>query len=330
MAKAILARTLRGTPRNLRFLARQLAAGELVAVPTETVYGLAANALDADACAKIFTAKGRPATDPLIVHLFSARQLAEVCTPNAAALRLAEAFWPGPLTMVLPKQSVIPDIVTSGRDSVAVRVPAHPVFRRLLKLAALPLAAPSANPFGYVSPTTAAHVLHGLGKQIKYVLEGGATSIGLESTIIDLTNENRPRLLRPGAITRDQLEAVLRRRVAVAKKHRAGDERVAQVAPGMLKRHYSPRTPVSLHRRIRSVGPTTEAYVFFRRPEPHAHGPNVFWLHETADAAAAARKLFAMLRQLDGAGFQRLHFELAPGHGLADAINDRLRRAAAR
>lgn len=299
-------------------------------MPTETVYGLAANALDAKACARIFRAKGRPATDPLIVHLHSARQLADVCTPNVTALRLAAAFWPGPLTLVLPKKAIVPDIVTSGRDSVAVRVPKHLLFRKVLKLAGVPIAAPSANPFGYVSPTTAAHVTHGLGHRIKYVLDGGATTIGLESTIVDLRNEKRPRLLRPGAITREQLEAVMGCRVSVVHKRPARNDHQAQAAPGMLKRHYSPRTPVSLHRRIRKIGPASEAFVFFRRPSTGADGANVFWLDETGDTTVVARKLFAVLRHLDGAGFQRLHVELAPGCGLADAINDRLRRAAAR
>jgi L-threonylcarbamoyladenylate synthase len=189
------ARLYRGTPRNIPFLARQLQAGELVAVPTETVYGLAANALDARACAKIFKAKGRPTADPLIVHVYALSQLKDLCEVNDAALTLAKAFWPGPLTLVLPKKPVVPDIVTAGRDSVAVRMPRHPVFRRLLKAAGLPLAAPSANPFGYVSPTTAQHVLDGLGGKIRYILDAGPAALGLESTIVDL--RGCPTLLRP-------------------------------------------------------------------------------------------------------------------------------------
>jgi L-threonylcarbamoyladenylate synthase len=157
------ARIYRGTLRNLRLLARKLQQGEIVAVPSETVYGLAGNALDARACRKIFTAKGRPGTDPLIVHIHSLRQLREVAVVNAAALQLAKKFWPGPLTLILPKQEVVPATVTAGLPSVAVRMPSDPLFRRLLKLCGLPLAAPSANPFGYVSPTTAEHVHHGLG-----------------------------------------------------------------------------------------------------------------------------------------------------------------------
>lgn len=322
------ARVFRGTARNLALLARQLRQGELVAAPTETVYGLAANAYDAAACRKIFAAKGRPANDPLIVHLHSKRQLPLVGRPNDAARKLIDAFWPGPLTLILPKTDAIPDVVTAGRDSVAVRMPAHGLFRKLLRLADVPLAAPSANPFGYVSPTTAAHVEDGLGRRIRFILDGGPTPIGVESTIVDVRDEAHPRLLRPGAITREQLERVLRRRVASATTTppaRAGE---AQVAPGMLKRHYSPHTPITLHERLTGEPGPREAFVYFRKPK--TSGPAIFWLHPRGNLAAAARTLFAMLRRLDAAGFKRLHMELAPGGGLAEAINDRLRRAAAR
>lgn len=323
---AIRATTYRGTAKNLTFLAGKLRAGELVAVPTETVYGLAANALDAKACARIFAAKRRPNTDPLIVHLASAQQLSLVCHPNPSTWRLARKFWPGPLTIVLPKTAVIPGIVTAERDSVAVRVPAHPLFRRLLELARLPLAAPSANPFGYVSPTTAEHVREGLGKRIRFILDGGPTAIGLESTIIDLRNEANPRLLRPGAITRSELERTLQRPVDVPK--RPTRVSTAQTAPGMLARHYSPRTPVVLHERITKTEPANEAFVFLQ--PPRSRGRNIFWLDPKGDLRGVARRLFATLRKLDRAGFRRIHVELATGDGLATAINDRLQRAAAR
>lgn len=331
MATPSSARIFRGTPRNLAFLARKLRGGELVAVPTETVYGLAANALLARACRQIFRAKRRPVTDPLIVHLLAASELGRVCQPNGAALKLARAFWPGPLTIVLPKTDVVPDIVTAGKPSVAVRVPSHPLLRRLLRLASVPIAAPSANPFGYVSPTTAEHVAHGLGSRIRYILDGGATRIGLESTIVDLRDERHPRLLRPGAITREQLERVLGRRVKVVKPRRATAAEEAQVAPGMLTRHYSPRTPVILHRAIATTSPhrtPRDAFVFLEQPQ--VTGPNVFWFDKRGDLRGIARRLFFVLRRLDRAGYARIHVELAPGDGLADAINDRLRRAAAR
>lgn len=324
-----------GTPRNLARLARVLRAGGLVGVPTETVYGLAANALDARACARIYRAKGRPATNPLIVHLADAAGLDRLAVPNAAALQLAAAFWPGPLTLVLPKRPVVPDLVSAGRPSVAVRVPAHRLFRRLLRLAGVPLAAPSANPSGYVSPTTAEHVRTGLGAKLRHILDGGPCPVGLESTIVDVRDPKRPRLLRPGTIARAQLEAVLGVQVAVAKP--AAGAHAAQLAPGMLARHYSPRTPVTLHPRLdpgaaaaRAAAAPDEAWVFLARP-PGRRRANVFWFDARGNLRGVARRLFAVLRQLDAAGFRRLHVELTPDEdGLAHAIHDRLRRAAAR
>ena len=326
-----IARIFRGTSRNLARLAQVLARGELVAVPTETVYGLAADALSPAACRRIFRAKGRPSSDPLIVHIHDWPQLELLAEPNEAARLLAAAFWPGPLTLVLHKKPVVPAIVTAGLPSVAVRMPRHPLLRRLLKLCGRPLAAPSANPFGYVSPTTAEHVRLGLGGKIRYILDGGPAPIGLESTIVDVRNPRIPRLLRPGAITREQLEHVLGGRVAVARRS-ATTPRGAQLAPGLLKRHYSPHTPVVLHETVApadwlSAGPD-EAWLLITKPK-RATPPNVFWLDARGDLRGVARRLFSQLRQLDVAGYRRIHAELAPGGGLAEAINDRLRRAAA-
>ena len=174
------ARIFRSTPRNLAMLARKLQNGALVGVPTETVYGLAANALDSVACRSIFRVKGRPSTDPLIVHIHNHDQLTSIATTNPVAELLANQYWPGPLTLILPKKPCIPDIVTADLDSVAVRMPSHPIMRRLLRECGLPLAAPSANIFGYVSPTTADHVKTGLGRKIGYILDGGPAQIGLE------------------------------------------------------------------------------------------------------------------------------------------------------
>jgi L-threonylcarbamoyladenylate synthase len=324
-----------GTPRNLARLAGVLRAGGLVGVPTETVYGLAANALDARACARIYRAKGRPATNPLIVHLADAADLERFAVPNATARKLAAAFWPGPLTLVLPKRPVVPDLVSAGRPSVAVRVPAHRLFRRLLRLVGVPLAAPSANPSGYVSPTTAEHVRAGLGAKLGHILDGGPCPVGLESTIVDVRDAAQPRLLRPGAITRAELEAVLGVKVALAQS--AAGEHPAQLAPGMLARHYSPRTPVTLHPRFdpavvtaRAAAAPDEAWVFLSRP-PGRRRANVCWFDARGDLRGVARRLFAVLRQLDAAGFRHLHVELPPDEdGLAHAIHDRLRRAAAR
>lgn len=326
------ARLYRGTARNLKFLARKLQQGELVAVPSETVYGLAANALDAKACRKIFAAKGRPSTDPLIVHIHSLAQLAEIAVPNAAALKLAHKFWPGPLTLILPKLAVVPPVVTAGLNTVAVRMPSNPLLRQLLKLCGRPLAAPSANAFAYVSPTTAGHVQHGLGSKIRYILDGGPTQIGLESTIVDLRRPEHPRLLRPGAITGGELARTLGVRV-VAASRRGGDGKRAQVAPGLLKQHYSPHTRLILHRKLsqRRAGmrDQSQSWLFFKRPNLPPQ-QNIFWLDEAGNPTAAARQLFAKLRQLDHAGYGVIHVELARGKGLAEAINDRLRRAATR
>ena len=325
------ARIYCGTPRQLSFLARRLRAGELVAVPTETVYGLAADAFNARACRRIFTVKGRPASDPLIVHLASPRELARVAVPNGAARLLAAAFWPGPLTLVLPKAASVPDVVSAGLPSVAVRVPAHPLFQRLLRLTGRPLAAPSANPFGYVSPTTADHVQRGLGRKIRHILDGGPARIGLESTIVDLRDPNRPRLLRPGGISRQELARVLGR--PVSRPRRTMRARGPQLAPGQLARHYSPHTAVTLHPRLpdrKTTGRATdEAWIFLGKPK-RARGKNIFWLDAKGDVPRAARRLFSVLRRLDEAGFRKIHAELARGAGLAEAINDRLRRAAAR
>jgi len=327
------ARIYRPTPRNLALLARVLADGGLVAAPTETVYGLAADALNAKACRAIFRAKGRPASDPLIVHVDSLAQAAEVAEFNEAALRVADAFWPGPLTLVLPKRAGVPAIVTSGLSSVAVRMPAHPLFRELIRQSGCPLAAPSANPFGYVSPTTALHVRDGLGNRIGHILDGGAAEIGVESTILDLRDPRLPALLRPGAVSREQLEQVLGRKVTAYR--RKTTPHTAAVAPGMLERHYSPRTPLTLVRRLTSAhvrgAKPDEALLFLHKPA-RITGPNLFWLSDKPDdLALAAHRLFDQVRALDSGAWSHIRAELAPGtDALALAINDRLARAAAK
>ncbi len=337
-----LARISQPTPRNLARLARVLARGGLVAVPTETVYGLAADALNARACAKIFRAKGRPAHDPLIVHVRTLAQAAEVAMLHSAAKKLAAAFWPGPLTLVLPKRDCVPALVTAGLGSVAVRMPRHPLFRTLLRLCARPLAAPSANPFGYISPTTAAHVRAGLGPRLAHILDGGPCAIGVESTILDLRDPARPALLRPGAISRAQLEKVLGRPIRVPRRTAAVPASTvrkakAELAPGLLARHYSPRTPLVLTAKIPAMHPAAapcDAFLFFRRPpqkKSAAVPGNVFWLSATGDPAEAARRLFAGLRALDQGQWRCIHAERAPARTpLAPAINDRLARAAAK
>jgi L-threonylcarbamoyladenylate synthase len=341
-AKSKTARVYRGTARNIARLARVLREGGIVAVPTETVYGLAGDALNPAACRKIFKAKGRPTNDPLIVHIHALAQLDELAERNETVEKVARAFWPGPLTIVLPKKACVPDLVTSGRPSVAIRMPAHPLFVKLLRACGRPLAAPSANPFGYISPTSAAHVRESLGGKIEHILDGGEAEIGLESTILDLRDPHRPVVLRPGAISAKEIARVLGRRVGDAKKKTAG-VKTGALAPGMLAKHYSPRTPITLHARltVRAVTalPADEAAVFVFKPKaaPKAvakngrYGDNVFWLSERGDLARAARRLFAVLRALDDGKWTRIHAELAPGReGFALAINDRLTRAAAK
>jgi L-threonylcarbamoyladenylate synthase len=328
------ARIYRGTPRNLAMLAKRLRNGGIVAVPTETVYGLAGDATSKPACLRIFSAKGRPRGDPLIVHIASLKDLARVARSNPAAIKLAARFWPGPLTIVLPKTDNVPDVATAGLPSVAVRMPSHPLFRRLIRLAGVPLAAPSANPFGYVSPTTAEHVRRGLGSRVDYILDGGPCTIGLESTIIDLRDPDRPAVLRPGAVTRGELSRALGMPVAVSRKQAARGR--GQAAPGQMSRHYSPRTPVTLHAaltpRMAARGNPRDAWLFIAKPAGKAAAPqrNIFWLDPKGDLRGAARRLFATLRSLDDAGFRRIHAERPAGAGLAEALADRLVRASSR
>ncbi len=322
------------TPGNLRRLAAILAKGGLVAVPTETVYGLAANALLPKSCRAIFRAKRRPLTDPLIVHVASVTAAAKLAVLTPVARKLMAAFWPGPLTIVLQKRPSVPAVATAGGPTVAIRSPAHPVMRRLLRLSGAPLAAPSANPFGFISPTTAEHVEAGLGKRIDHIVDGGPCRVGVESTIVDVSEPSRPEILRVGGITAEQIAAVLGRPVPVRNQAvvKAGPLR----APGLLTRHYSPNTPLRLHARVtkamlRRASPD-EGFILFA---PLAGAPirtaaRVEVLSRRGRPQEAARRLFAMLHKLDRAGLRQLHAELAPEAGAGIAVNDRLRRAAAK
>lgn len=295
----------------------------IVAIPTETVYGLAANAFDESAVLKVFEAKQRPSFDPLIVHVGS---LGDACSvvrelpPGAEALM--HAFWPGPLTLVLPKRAEVPDVVTSGLDTVGVRMPAHPLTRALLARLGFPLAAPSANPFGYVSPTTAQHVAEQLGERIPYILDGGPCAVGVESTILGW-EDGRWVLYRPGGIALEDIEAVIGS-VAQAVKQ------VLPAAPGMLESHYAPRKPVhvgDIDALLRRFAGRRIGIISFRQEHP---GHRCEVLSERGDLAEAARNLFAVLRDLDASECAVILAERFPDEGLGRAINDRLRRAAAR
>jgi L-threonylcarbamoyladenylate synthase len=306
-----------------------LRAGGLVAFPTETVYGLGASALDSAAVLSIFTAKGRPPNNPLIVHVATAQDAQTVAAkwPESAA-KLAAHFWPGPLTLVLPKRPDVPDIVTAGGPTVAVRVPAHPVALALIRAAGMPLAAPSANRSGYISPTRAEHVLRGLGGRIDMLLDAGPVPGGIESTVLDVTTDP-PRLLRPGLVSPAQIEAVIGRIVLPAAMAPSGSP---LPSPGMLTRHYAPRTPLEL----------AEDDGRARVEELRRAGLRVGWLTfggdqldsvttvtMPADPAGYAAALYAALHILDGAAVDRIIVAQPPDAPEWLAVRDRLRRAAA-
>lgn len=311
-------------PAAVARAAEVLRGGGLVAFPTETVYGLGACAFDARAVARVFAAKARPSFDPLIVHVHDASELPRVAAAgdDPRVARLAARFWPGPLTLVLHRRPEVPDIVTSGLDTVGVRVPSHPAALALLR-AAGPLAAPSANPFGYVSPTTAAHVAERLGTAVDLVLDGGPCRVGVESTILSLADEP-PVLLRPGGVAREDVEAALGRPVALAP--RGG----RPLAPGQLDTHYATHTPLRLlDGPARDAGGGRLGLLAFG-PTPARGYAAVEVLAPDGHLATAAANLFAALRRLDGRGLDAIVAEPCPATGLGLAILDRLRRAAAR
>ena len=323
-------RIYRPTPVNLKRLATVLKGGDLVAVPTETVYGLAADATNQSACKKIFTAKNRPSEDPLIVHVHSLEQAHGLAQWNETAHQLADRFWPGPLTLVLPKKASVSDVITAGLDSVAIRMPSHPVFRSLLQTVKVPLAAPSANPFGYMSPTSSAHVKSGLDGKIPAILEGGQSAIGVESTILDIRNGESPVLLRPGGVTSTELRKILGGSLRLTKS--VIPEGEAAIAPGMLKRHYSPKTSVTLYRSFPAELSEQEAWIHFHlRDSLQALPTNQCVLAPDNQGRTAANRLFSILRAVDSGGYPRINIQLVPETDTwADTINDRLERAAAR
>lgn len=308
------------TPQSITDAAAALRAGRLVAFPTETVYGLGADATNAHAVASIFEAKGRPRFNPLIMHVPSMAAVSTLGRLTETGRKLAAAFWPGPLTLVLAKApgSPVADLTTAGLDTIAVRIPAHPIGQALLKATGVPIAAPSANRSGHVSPTTAAHVAADLGDRVAMILDGGATPVGLESTVVDVTG-NAPVVLRLGGIAREDIARVLDCAVALA-----GDENVAPSSPGMLARHYAPATTLRLDALDVRAG---EALLAFGGKVPAHNGPSIN-LSPTSDLAEAAANLFAALHTLDASGATTIAVMPVPAYGLGEAINDRLRRAA--
>ena len=303
-------------PDGVSTIVEALATGEPVALPTETVYGLAADALSPNACAKIFEAKNRPLSDPLIVHIPSIDWLPRLTSPTPTALQLAEKYWPGPLTMVLPRQPIVPDIVTAGQDTVAVRMSAHPLFQEVATAFGKPLAAPSANRFGRISPTSAAHVLAELNGRIPFILDGGPCAHGIESTIVHVSEEGL-RILREGPITREDLRAFAP----------LLDDSIAVSAPGGLKSHYAPRTPLVLEKNPTPRSKKTGLLAFSAPREGFAQTEI---LSATSDLREAAANLYGAMRRLDEAGLDLIVAEEIPESGIGAAIMERLRKSAAR
>jgi L-threonylcarbamoyladenylate synthase len=327
---------------NLRRAAEHIARGGLVAFPTETVYGLGADAFDARAVARVFEAKARPSFDPLIVHVASVEQVASVAREFGVKARaLAQALWPGPLTLVMPKLDAVPDIVTAGLPTVGVRLPAHPVARKIIELSGTAVAAPSANPFGYLSPTRAEHVARMLGDKVDLIVDGGSCAVGVESTVLDVTSDP-PRILRPGGTSAESIEAVIG---LVARPGRAGAaaaaaaDGAAQAGPGMLDSHYAPRTPLRLVAAggLDSARPTGKAAVLVLDPlrlaslgQAAGRFAHARVLTMSGDLVEAAAALFAALHELDQGGFDEIWAERVPDAGLGPAINDRLYKASAK
>ena len=312
------------TTESLDRAAALLRGGGVVAFPTETVYGLGANAFDARAVARVFEIKARPAFDPLIVHVSDDAMIERVADDIPATARtLIRAFWPGPLTIVLNKRADIPDLVTAGLPTVAVRMPAHPIARALIERAATPLAAPSANPFGYLSPTQAAHVERMLDDRVDCIIDGGPTEHGVESTIVML--EPRPALLRPGAIPIEAIEA------SIGPLARELSDEARPLAPGRLSQHYAPHTPIRIVNHAARV-PESErngaVLLAFRTPVAGYLDARV--LSAAGNLREAAAHLFEYLHELDALGAVRIDAERLPMKGVGVAIMDRLQRAGSR
>jgi L-threonylcarbamoyladenylate synthase len=324
-------RILKPSSENIALAGRALASGQLVAMPTETVYGLAANAFDEAAVARVFEAKRRPSFDPLIVHIAEVEEAGRVVSSIPPAARdLMAALWPGPLTLILPKRDELPELVTSGLPSVALRLPASDLARALIRAAGLPLAAPSANPFGYLSPTTAEHVASMLGERVDYILDGGPCPIGVESTVLDMTGDV-PLVLRPGGMAVEDIAAVVGRVDLF-------DRAVAKpTSPGQLPSHYAPHTPLHLVEAgcLGKARPRAGAVALCfdsaslkalssSRPGLFAH---LVCLSETGTSLEAAARLFSLLHDLDKGGWPEIWAERLPEEGLGRAVNDRLWKA---
>ena len=332
---------LPATDETLALAARLLAEGELVAFPTETVYGLGAHAMDAQAVLGIFSAKGRPADNPLIVHIHDRSQLEGICEVNDAAIRLMDAFWPGPLTIILPRKDAVPNAVTANLDTVAVRMPAHPVALALLKACNLPVAAPSANRSGKPSPTSAKHVFDDMDGRIPLIIDGGESDEGLESTVISLAGE-KPCILRPGGVTKAMLEEVLGEVDLAGSILRPLEKGEKALSPGMMYKHYSPDGQVTLIEGEESaVVEALRKLYAHAASEGHRACVMCFSEHVAAladcqphdigskdDPSEVAHRLFATLRGLDEEKMDVIFSEVMPPEGVGLAVMNRLGRAA--
>ena len=323
-------------PTVIQIAADYLTAGQLVALPTETVYGLGANGLDPDAVAKIFQAKGRPQDNPLILHIADPAQMEMICRDiPAAAYRLANAFWPGPLTMVLPARDIVPKCTTAGLPTVAVRCPDCAITRDIIRTAGVPVAAPSANISGKPSTTTAEHVYHDHNGKIPLIVDGGPCRVGVESTIVDLT-EARPRLLRPGGITPEQLLAVLGDLVVDKAVTAQIDKDAVVKAPGMKYKHYAPQCTVVIVAGsrekaasfIRAHFAPNDRVLCFREELPLYEGCDPLPYGSEEDPATLSAGLFSALRQLDKPGIGTVYARCPTGGGIAYAVQNRLKKAA--
>ena len=330
-----MAQILKATDHTLELCKQALDSSKVIAVPTETVYGLAGNALDEVALLSIFKIKGRPLFNPLIIHTDCVGSAEKYATFNSLARQLVDEFWPGPLTVILPKKAIIPDLVTANLDSLAIRCPRNPTFLKLLQALSFPLAAPSANPFGYVSPTTAQHVKASLGDKIDIILDGDDCEIGIESTIVDLRDPNKPKILRPGPISKEALETItdvkFEQKLATDEKELRG--------PGMLKSHYSPVTPLeitpldSLKDLISLDNKSKFAFIFQKRPKETImqERPNIYWLSEDGVTSEIAHNLYQLLRTVDTLNYQSIYIEaINNNEGMKTALKDRLSKAASK
>ncbi|MDR3317789.1 MAG: threonylcarbamoyl-AMP synthase [Puniceicoccales bacterium] len=333
-----LAEILNPTEDAIGQVVDALLLGEVVALPTETVYGLAGIISNDTPLEKIFEVKERPLFDPLIVHVLDFPSLRDLVDIDSTLLdkvwRLADIFCPGPLTFVLRKKKIISHIISAGKKTVAIRIPAHPVFREVLRRSG-PLAAPSANPFGYVSPTCAEHVQASIGDKIPYILDGGPCEVGVESTILDLSRKHFT-VLRPGAITAEMIENVLGEKIEPYHSFITTDFS----APGMLKQHYSPQTKLRLFKQsVKEISESISqniAIIYVSRKEAQLQSnklekeKNIFWFSEDGDLSEIAHNMFALLQRLDKINFDMICSQVPEKVGIGIAINDRLGRAAAK